>query len=140
MLVRGYNKPSHYRKRFDFWFTAFTLKGRLLEIGFNSGKSAYWLYQRYKNLEIFAFDFSTALLPVAKILSSRIHCFLADGVAIPLRNRSIDHVTILDVVEHLPPQIWKRALKEIRRVTTGKGLVFIHVGTSEAKEHINNIE
>ncbi len=58
-------------------------------------------------------------LPRAEVL-------LADARAMPLPDRSVDLVTMLDVVEHLAPRELERTLSETRRVLRPGGRVFIH--------------
>ena len=138
-------KHRNHKRRFNLWTDPIVIRGRLLEIGFNNGKSLLWFAERFsaEGLRVVGLDFSRALMPVAQLLPD-LHPnidggIIADCQHIPFRGGSMDHVACLDFIEHIPEDEYQAMLDEIARVMKPRGLVFVHVGRAKQKEHIHII-
>ena len=141
-LRAHYAQFTHYHERFLMWFRAFpSISGRLLELGFNNGKSMYWFASKYPELTIDGIDFSTSLIGTAKLfpqLCANIrHVVIGDVGCLPFRSASYEFVSCLDMIEHLPEPVYLAMLSEVTRVLVPGGLVFVHVGTHPQPEHIH---
>src|SRR3989338_6733947 len=105
-LLANYATEAYYHNRFQSWFSPFNLRGHLLELGFNSGKTAFWFAQKYPELTIDGIDFSRSLVDVATLiprLAPNLRDFvLGDFCELPFPNSAYQFVSCLDVIEHLP--------------------------------------
>lgn len=77
-------------------------------------------------------EYSADALPIAqKTIAARgvsrnAHVMLADARRLPLPDRSLDAVTMLDVVEHLAPDELSQCFAEIARCLRPHGRLFVH--------------
>ncbi len=85
---------------------------RVLEVGVGTGRIAIPLQER--GLHVLGVDISPGMLAQGSDRGLN-DSFLADALRLPLRNRSIDAAYSVHLLQFI--QNWKRALKEIARVT-----------------------
>ena len=143
MLNHLRNVPARYRRRFFDWFSAVELTGRVLKLGFNDGKTVYWLSQRYPHIEIEALDFNRRLSALEGPLRSAAGNFVAamycDCQKVERPDGHYDAITSIDFFEHLPRRTYLSTLHECRRLLKEHGRMFAYVGSTNLPEHINRI-
>ena len=142
-LLANFATEEYYRARFHNWLMPFKLRGSLLELGFNSGKTAYWFAQKYPDLTVDGIDFSRPLAKIADLiprLAPNLRNFvLGDFSELPFSNSTYQFISCLDVIEHLPEKKYAEMIDECHRVLVPGGLIFIHVGQFDCEWHINRI-
>lgn len=144
-LINWYhNKFRAHLQRFRVWFQGVNLnQGELLELGFNTGKTAYYMAKTYPNLIIDGIDFSREVKHIGDLLVTMMPQIrsmqIADVSAIPFHANSYNFVTALDLFEHLPEGIYQKTIDEINRVLRPNGLVFVYTGQEVQEEHIHII-
>ena len=106
-----------HRQETGAWVKAHA-RGRLLDIGCGNGRLRHELGD---GVDYIGIDYPTTValgyVPTADIL--------ADAARLPVATASVDVVTLLDVLEHLPAP--ERALAEAARVLRTGGRCLIHV-------------
>jgi SAM-dependent methyltransferase len=93
--------------------------GRLLDVGcFDAKDTAHW---SDRVDQVFGIDSHEAVLSGSKIVT------LAQASAdnLPFRHAAFDVVTFAEVLEHLPSELERRALEEIRRVLRADGMLLL---------------
>jgi SAM-dependent methyltransferase len=105
---------------------------RVLDLGCGRGEVAF--HAAARGARVLAVDYSPdclaltgdtlELAPLA--VRSRVELLQADATALPLPDRSVDRVLMLDVVEHLHAWQLERALREARRVLRPTGFLVVH--------------
>lgn len=144
-LISWYHhKFRAHLERFRIWFAGVKLnQGELLELGFNTGKTAYYMSKLYPNLIIDGIDFSRAVQPIGDLLVKMMPNIrsmrLASCSDLPFDDNSYNFVTALDLFEHLPETTYQETIDEINRVMRGNGLVFVYTGQAIQDEHIHII-
>jgi ubiquinone/menaquinone biosynthesis C-methylase UbiE len=83
----------------------------LADIGCGNGVFVNYLADNYKNLELTGVDRSATALKYVKVNKVE-----GDVSHLPLQDSSFDCVTCLEVIEHLPVTVYKKALQELVRV------------------------
>lgn len=115
---------------------------RVLEVAFNNGKSVFWTLEKYGPICSFSmFDFDPNVVEWTKKVNKKwdIDIFEADVQDIPRPDDSFDIVFCLDVIEHLPEDVYQKMIDEIYRVLTPGGFTLVHIGKGKASGHIHCI-
>ncbi len=103
--------------------------GRLLDVGFGRGGLEVLLAGN-KNIDIYGIDISSVAVERArKFLRGRFR--RGNVLNIPFRNGFFDIVVALELMEHIPPSITFKVLKELKRVLKKDGLLVISVPLNE---------
>ena len=137
--------PEHNRQRFLKWFkNVENVSGSMLEMGFNAGKTIYWMSQRFPDLNIIdGFDWNPGvekLIPHIKHHVSAVrnleigHC---KDALLKFQDNSYDVVTSLDFFEHLKEDEYFFCIEQAFRVLKDDGIMFMYIGESNNPEHIN---
>lgn len=100
----------------------------LADVGCGNGVFINYLSDNYKSLDLTAVDRSETALKYVHTNKVR-----ADIASLPFEDRSFDCVTCLEVIEHLPIPVYKRALQELTRVA--KKNIIISVPFEEKLEN-----
>lgn len=130
------------RARFKRQFGGYdSLGGRLLELGFNSGFTMYWLSQKYPNLTIDGLDFNYALEPIISLIKEAVpgvkDLWIGNVRKIDKPDNYYDYITSLDFFEHLPETVYEETLLECKRLLKPGGLIWVYFGKPKQAEHIN---
>jgi SAM-dependent methyltransferase len=117
---------------------------RYLEIACMYGKTAFWLAERYPQLDVWAFDFSERFVQATLAVNpigDRLTVWRGDVTDIRLDAQRFpaffDFATCLDVTEHLPDAVYKQMLAELARVIRPAGHLLLMQGNTIAVEHIH---
>lgn len=104
---------------------------RVLDIGCGRGEAL--LHAAIVGASVVGLDFSADCLRLTSCTlglspsdAERVSLGQADATALPLADKTMDRVLLLDVVEHLWPWQLARALEEVRRVLKPDGRLVIH--------------
>ena len=120
------------RKRIEL--TAKYIQGdvsSLTDIGCGNGVFLHFVAKHFPALELLGIDRSTTAL---KFVNTK---KLEAGIdKIPLSDKSVDCVSCLEVIEHLPVSVYQPALDEITRIS--KKYIIISVPYKEVLEHSHN--
>jgi SAM-dependent methyltransferase len=103
----------------------------LMDIGCGNGIFVNYLQKMMPRLKLLAIDRSHAALKYVNTEKRE-----GDIAAIPLADRSYDCVTCLEVIEHLPVNVYQRALAELTRVASQ--YVILSVPFAEELERNHN--
>lgn len=141
------NDQSFHRKRLDRWLKQLDFKklseGKdVLEVAFNNGKTVFWILEKYGQIfNVSMFDFDPQVIEWVKKHNTKwdIDIFESDVSDIQKPDESYDIILCLDVIEHLPKETYKKAIKELYRVLRKDGLVIIYIGGGSSSSHINFI-
>lgn len=140
-LAEIHEQQERYRIRLEKWFKGIAMPGRVLELGFNDGKSVHWLSGMKPEIERFdLLDWSPVLrrvLPSLEVLVPKIWAVLPIDVLELKAKDEYDHVLSLDFFEHLPPDVYKQALPIIARALRTGGFIYVYFGTTPQPEHVN---
>jgi len=130
-----------YGTRLFTWLDGMELNGRLLEMGFNDGKSLVWLSEKYPYLEMDALDFNETLRcieqPLRELVPSLKDVMYCDCTNVDKPDATYDVITCLDLFEHLPYYTYMNTLLECRRLLKDDGCLLVFVGQGEQPGHIN---
>lgn len=64
----------------------------------------------------------------------KVHCLVCDVSSLPIRDDSLDLTVSIAVVHHLPKALASHALRELLRITSTSGTVFLSVWSPEAMD------
>jgi ubiquinone/menaquinone biosynthesis C-methylase UbiE len=103
----------------------------LADIGCGNGIFVNYLNKSNPAIDLIAVDRSETALKYVQVKKQ-----VGDIAAIPLPDRSVDCVTCLEVIEHLPLTIYRQALAELARIS--KEYVIISVPYKENLEEQHN--
>jgi len=133
----------NYIYRWRAWFEDIDISGRILDIGFQDGKTLYQISQKYPDLKIDALDFNPALsniIPFLKELMPNLEdIWIGDCQQINKPDGYYDAIHCIDFFEHLPEAVYFKAIKEAHRVLKEDGRIFVFVGKTDATAHIHLI-
>jgi SAM-dependent methyltransferase len=102
----------------------------LTDIGCGNGIFVNYLQKQSPEINILAIDRSKAALRFVKTEKKE-----GDIVEIPLTDQSFDCVTCLEVIEHLPVEIYRKALSELTRVSRKYVIVSVPYAENLEKNH-----
>ena len=143
-LLEKYSDPWHqgYINRWKNWFQDIDdLKGRILDIGFQNGKTLYSLSQKYPKLKIDALDFNFALsnaIPFYNKLMPNLHdIWIGDCQAVNKPDGYYDYIHCIDFFEHLPPDVYFKTIQECHRLLKTDGVMYVYIGKTDATAHIH---
>jgi ubiquinone/menaquinone biosynthesis C-methylase UbiE len=100
----------------------------LLDVGCGNGVFLNWLLNQNINIELTGTDRSATALKYVKTKKVE-----SDIIQLPFDDSSFDCVTCLEVIEHLPVTVYKKALAELVRVS--RKFIIISVPFEEILEH-----
>lgn len=129
--------------RFERWFADVELSGELLELGFNAGKSVYWLHRRFPGITaIDGFDWNDAVAKLIPFIRHHVpvarDLWIGTCTQIPKPDDSYDCVSSLDFFEHLSREDYFACIEECHRVLKPGGKMVVYIGESARQpEHIN---
>lgn len=133
------NLNPRYKRRFDHWFKDIELKGEILELGFNNGKTLKWLNDRYGHLILFGIDFNKSLEKILQyiheipaIADIEIHDIFKLPYTPPFNN-----IICLDFIEHLYHKDYLKMIHICRSLLIDKGRIFVFAGYAKLPEHVN---
>ncbi len=94
-----------------------------LDIGCGTGSGSAILAKKFK--KVIGIDLSGEAIQYAKrnVNGKNIEFLVGSGTKIPFSNNTFDVVAGFEVIEHI--KNWKRFLKELKRVTKNKGLIYL---------------
>jgi SAM-dependent methyltransferase len=117
---------------------------RYLEVACMYGKTAFWMAQRYPQLDVWAFDFSQRFVDAtreANPIGDRLTVWRGDAIDIHLGAERFeaffDLATCIDVTEHLPDDVYRRMLAELARAIRPGGRLLLMQGNTVGVEHIH---
>ena len=132
-----------YVYRWNKWFKDIEISGRVLDVGFQNGKTLYALSQKYPDAKIDALDFNPALskaIPFYKKLMPNLDdIWIGDCQYVNKPDGHYDYIHCIDFFEHLPHDVYEKTIIEIHRLLRNLGQVFVYVGKTDAHAHINLI-
>jgi len=115
-----------------------------LEVACMYGKTAFWVADRYPQLEVWMFDFAETFVERCRAMNpigSRLHVWRGECTDIRLGPSSFDQffdfATCLDVTEHLPEDVYQAMLAELARVVRPGGHLLLMQGNTVQVEHIH---
>lgn len=115
-----------------------------LEVACMQGKTAYWVMEKYPQVNMYMFDFSPKAIEWIRNQfppKYKFEAWVGDIRDIRYNQSPLDDyfnvVTCIDVTEHLPKDIYLKAIKELYRVTKPDGLLILMQGNAILPEHIN---
>lgn len=143
-LTNFYSKRPKYKERFDKWFKGLNLDGNLhLDYGFSTGKTLYWLSNRFTNITIDSFDFNencNNIIKYLKNLNPQVRDLtIQDSSKLKYPKEIYDSITAIDFYEHTPYKIMVESLKISYKILKNGGTIHIYVGKTVNPEHINLI-
>jgi len=146
VLLEKYATPWHqnYINRWKHWFKNINIMGgRILDIGFQDGKTLYQLSQRYPDLKIDALDFNPGLskaIPFLKKLMPNLdNIWIGDCQTVNKPDGYYDYIHCLDFFEHLPHDVYLKTIQECHRLLKTDGAMYIYIGKTDATAHIHLI-
>jgi SAM-dependent methyltransferase len=117
---------------------------RYLEVACMYGKTAFWMAERYHQLDVWAFDFSERFVEATRAanrIGDRLTVWRGEVTDIHLGEQRFEAffelATCIDVTEHLPDNIYRRMLAELARVLRPGGHLLLMQGNTVAVEHIH---
>jgi len=115
-----------------------------LEVGCQFGKSTFWLAQHYPETKFYMLDFAeTAIDFINKNNPMRERTVVWQGDVSKICNKAMkfddffDIASMLDITEHLPKNIYFKAIDEVFRVLKPGGYLLLKQGNEVLPEHIN---
>ncbi len=102
----------------------------LTDIGCGNGVFANYLQKEIPKLNVLAIDRSKAALKFVKTEKKE-----GDIADIPLPDESFDCVTCLEVIEHLPVEVYLKALSELTRVSKKYVIISVPYAENLEKNH-----
>jgi SAM-dependent methyltransferase len=102
----------------------------LTDIGCGNGIFVNYLQKESSELNLLAIDRSKAALRFVKTEKKE-----GDIADIPLADQSYDCVTCLEVIEHLPVEIYRKALSELTRVSRKYVIISVPYAENLEKNH-----
>lgn len=134
---------QNYINRWKTWFNGIKISdnSRILELGFQDGKTLYRFGQKYPNTKLDAIDFnpelSNAALQLKKIIPNLDDIWIGECQNTNKPDGYYDYISSLDFFEHLPEDIYFKTIQECYRLLKDGGYIFVYVGKSGAAAHIN---
>lgn len=146
-LLKNYHRQANYFQRTQEWFTDVPIKGDVLELGHNDGKTIWWLSNNtpaITNIDCIDFNESLKKLegPLRELIPTIRDVWYADCRNIKKPDNSYDCITSLDFYEHLPNDIYQDSISECFRLLKEGGLICVYLGKGTGihhPEHINVI-
>lgn len=122
--VGNSNNELTWSKIFTKTLSHIDLDGTLLDVGCGQGSYLSFLYEK-TNLKLTGTEVSPVRLDAAKknLNGLGIDLALSDILNLPYESNSFNHVTALEVLEHVPD--WKTGLCELVRVASDKVIVTV---------------
>jgi hypothetical protein len=111
--------------------------------GCPTGKSLYWLSERYPEIKIHTIDFNknceNIFEPLRELIPQIVDISIQDASQLDYAPDSFDSITALDFYEHTPEPVMIESLKMNRELLRDGGKMFLYVGKTPNEEHINLI-
>ncbi len=98
---------------------------RVVDIGCGPGSFFYILRKHNKEARLIGTDLMLKQLEFAKTIAPDAKWFVSDATRLPLREKSINITTMLEVIEHLPTKDEHEILSQIRASITDDGKLIL---------------
>lgn len=115
-----------------------------LEAGCQFGKSTFWLSKHYNSTKFYMLDFAEIAINFINKhnpIPERTIVWRGDITNICKDNFKFDNyfdfISLLDITEHLPKNIYYKAISEVFRVLKPTGYILLKQGNTILSEHIN---
>ncbi|MFX0133230.1 MAG: class I SAM-dependent methyltransferase, partial [Candidatus Hodarchaeota archaeon] len=115
-----------------------------LEAGCQFGKSTFWISERYPSTVFYMFDFAEKAVNFIRKhnpIPERSVVWQGNITNVCYGNTKFDNffdiVSLLDITEHLPKNVYYKAIYEIFRVLKPSGFLLLKQGNEILPEHIN---
>lgn len=111
------------------------LKGkRVLEIGCGNGAGAKLIKKYFSPKKVVAIDLDPRMVRIARNNVKNPSVLFEEGDATKLRYRDRQFEAVFDfiTIHHIPGPKWKSSLKEVRRVLTPRGKLFLYETSIES--------
>lgn len=134
-----YARQEKYRVRLVKWFEGQKLYGPSMELGFNDGKSVFWLSAMFPTLMFDLLDWNESLKkiePFIREISPVRHVFYGDVLDLPMRE-AYENIFSLDFFEHVPLPTYLETVELCEAMLVPGGRLWVFFGESPMKEHIN---
>lgn len=96
---------------------------KILDVGCGTGLMIKYL--RSKKIDTYGCDISKIAVQMANKNNAKKVAFVASATALPFTNNSFDMVISISTIEHLTPKEAKQFIKEVRRVLSPFGYIFL---------------
>jgi 2-polyprenyl-3-methyl-5-hydroxy-6-metoxy-1,4-benzoquinol methylase len=100
-------------------------KVRVVDIGCGPGSFFYVLRKKNSDAMLFGTDLMLKQLEFAKTIAHGTHWFVSDATKMPLKTKSIDIATMLEIIEHLPPEEEHQILEQVHKSLAKNGRIII---------------
>ena len=146
-----YDFPYHYSVKFKDYFSMFYLfdwglnyasaiefllkkitlnpiKNTIIDIGCGEGRLTRELHLKFKNSVVHGVDYSIKSINMAKALNSDMNIdFFAKNIIEDSLKRTYDVATLMEVYEHIPPEISNDFLSGIHKLLNNEGILHLTV-------------
>ncbi len=139
-LIEWYDSNVQYKGRFDRWFKTISMAGKCLELGFQCGKTAYWMKEKWPEITLDILDWNEELGTLGEVIKEAANInevFLQDCQKIDKEDGYYDNIFSLDFYEHLPEEAYFNSMEEVHRLLGPEGRFFVFMG--KGRHHASHI-
>jgi 2-polyprenyl-3-methyl-5-hydroxy-6-metoxy-1,4-benzoquinol methylase len=98
---------------------------KVLDVGSGPGSFFYVLRKNNKDAVLLGTDLVPKQVGYAKNVVPDAFWLASDATSLPVRHKSLDFVTMLEVIEHLPEEVEQKILEQIRKSLKKSGKLVI---------------
>jgi len=135
--------PTHpeYAERWERWFEGAEIRGRVLELGFNSGATIYRLCKMFPGVTVDGIDWNEKLRVLEpwlrEIAPGLGELWFGDCNTVDRPDCYYDCVTSINFYEHLPVEAYYASITMCYRLLVPGGYMFVYLGKPKQPAHIN---